>query len=170
MLVKSAPDINQKETSIDHQLKFESIHECLFAEDAYKKCYLPWMVVFVHTAVCWQSCWRYSRISSHYNMLDFLQNTHNRHPIPSPHWWNLGCLVHLKSDPSIYQVCHCFVVSCQTSNISCTLVCSKIVDHSDVVGASPVGAAPTTSSFSIKHMASMDWAKTTTRRDGKHLS
>ena len=29
-----------------------------------------------------------------------------------------------------------------------TLVCNKIVDHSDVVGASPVGAAPTTSSFS----------------------
>ena len=34
---------------------------------------------------------------------------------------------------------------CQTSTISCTLVCNKIVDHSDVVGASP---APTTSSFS----------------------
>ena len=37
---------------------------------------------------------------------------------------------------------------CQTSNISYTLVGNKIVDHSDVVGASPVGAAPTTSSFS----------------------
>ena len=36
----------------------------------------------------------------------------------------------------------------QTSNISHTLVGNKIVDHSDVVGASPVGAAPTTSSFS----------------------
>ena len=33
-------------------------------------------------------------------------------------------------------------------NISGTLVGNKIVDHSDVVGASPVGAAPTTSSFS----------------------
>ena len=31
---------------------------------------------------------------------------------------------------------------------------------------SPVGASPTTSSFS----ASMDWAKTTARRDDKHLS
>ena len=30
-----------------------------------------------------------------------------------------------------------------------TLVGNKIVDHSDVVGASPVGAAPTTSAFSI---------------------
>ena len=36
----------------------------------------------------------------------------------------------------------------QTSNISHTLVGNKIVDHSDVVGASPVGTAPTTSSFS----------------------
>ena len=36
----------------------------------------------------------------------------------------------------------------KTFKISCTLVGNKIVDHSDVVGASPVGAAPTTSSFS----------------------
>ena len=36
----------------------------------------------------------------------------------------------------------------QVSNIRRTLAGNKIVDHSDVVGASPVGAAPTTSSFS----------------------
>ena len=36
----------------------------------------------------------------------------------------------------------------KVSNIRATLVGSKIVDHSDVVGASPVGAAPTKSSFS----------------------
>ena len=36
----------------------------------------------------------------------------------------------------------------KTSNISRILVGSTIVDNSDVVGASPVGAAPTTSSFS----------------------
>ena len=36
----------------------------------------------------------------------------------------------------------------QISNISHTLVGSKIVDHSVVVETSPVGAAPTTSSFS----------------------
>ena len=36
----------------------------------------------------------------------------------------------------------------KVSNIRRTLVGRKIVDHSDVVGASPVGAAPTTSSFS----------------------
>ena len=36
----------------------------------------------------------------------------------------------------------------QVSNMRCTLVGNWIVDHSDVVGATPVGAAPTTSSFS----------------------
>ena len=36
----------------------------------------------------------------------------------------------------------------QVSSIRRTLVGNKIVDNSDVVGASPVGAAPTTSSLS----------------------
>ena len=36
----------------------------------------------------------------------------------------------------------------KTSNINRTWVGHKIVDNSDVVGESPVGAAPTTSSFS----------------------
>ena len=36
----------------------------------------------------------------------------------------------------------------KTSGIIRALVGNKIVDNSDVVGASPVGAAPTTSSFS----------------------
>ena len=36
----------------------------------------------------------------------------------------------------------------KTSTISRTFVGNNIVDNSDVVGASPVGAAPTTSSFS----------------------
>ena len=36
----------------------------------------------------------------------------------------------------------------EISNISGTFVGSQIVDHSDEVGASPVGAAPTTSSLS----------------------
>ena len=36
----------------------------------------------------------------------------------------------------------------KTSSISRTLVGNEFVDNSDVVGASPVGAAPTTSSFS----------------------
>ena len=40
-----------------------------------------------------------------------------------------------------------FLIYCQASNISRILEGNKTVDHSDVVGASPVGAAPTTSSF-----------------------
>ena len=36
----------------------------------------------------------------------------------------------------------------QLSNVRRTLIGNLIVDHSDVVGASPVGAAPTKSSFS----------------------
>ena len=36
----------------------------------------------------------------------------------------------------------------KVSNIRQTLVGDEIVDHSDVVGVSPDGAAPTTSSFS----------------------
>ena len=43
------------------------------------------------------------------------------------------------------------VIYYRTSNISLTLVDNKIVDHSDAVGASPVGVAPTTSSFSTWH-------------------
>ena len=58
----------------------------------------------------------------------------------------------------------------KTSNISCTLVDNKMVVHSDLVGASPVGAAPSTSSFSTIHLALMDWEKTTARWGEKHLS
>ena len=59
----------------------------------------------------------------------------------------------------------------QTSDIRGTLVGNKIVDHSDVVGASPAGAAPTTSSFfSTYYLASMDWIKTTARRDETNLT
>ena len=58
----------------------------------------------------------------------------------------------------------------KTSHISRILVGNKIVDISDVVGASPVGAAPTTSSFSTQHLASMDGAKTTSRLYKKHLN
>ena len=47
---------------------------------------------------------------------------------------------------------------------------TKIVDHSDVVGASPVGAAPTTSSFSTQHLVSMNRAETTARWNEHHLS
>ena len=58
----------------------------------------------------------------------------------------------------------------QISNISCTLIGNKIVGYSDVVGASPVGAAPTTSSFPNLHLASMDWAETNAKRYKNHLN
>ena len=56
------------------------------------------------------------------------------------------------------------------SNIRRTLIGNKIVDHSDVIGASPVGAAPTTSSFSTWHLASKDSAKTAARHYKNLLS
>ena len=58
--------------------------------------------------------------------------------------------MHEWSRPSLLQILAChlgFVNYRQVSNIRRTLVGNKIVDHSDVVGASPVGAAPTTSSY-----------------------
>ena len=38
-------------------------------------------------------------------------------------------------------------IYCQAFNISHTWIANNLVDHSDVVGAPPVGAAPTTSSY-----------------------
>ena len=61
------------------------------------------------------------------------------------------------------KICTSFIYR-KTSDISGTSVGNKIVDHSDVVGASPVGAAPTTSSFSTSHLASKDSAKTAARQ------
>ena len=58
----------------------------------------------------------------------------------------------------------------QTSYISRSLLGNKLADHSDVVGSSPVGATPTISTFPTQHLASVDWAKTATRKDDKHLS
>ena len=58
-------------------------------------------------------------------------------------------------------LCHLSNVYRQVSNIRRTLVGNWIVDNSDVVGASPVGAASTTSSFSTKQLASIYCAKAT---------
>ena len=57
----------------------------------------------------------------------------------------------------------------QISNIGRTLPGNNFVDHSDVVGASPVGTAPTTSSLSTQHLASIDWAKPTATGDENQL-
>ena len=50
----------------------------------------------------------------------------------------------------LFHVCSVFYIMIyrRVSNIRRTLAGNQIVDHSDVVGASPVGAAPITSSFS----------------------
>ena len=53
----------------------------------------------------------------------------------------------------------------QITNIISTLVGNNIVDHSDVVGALPISAAPTTSSFSTKQLASLGKDNCTTRRE-----
>ena len=58
----------------------------------------------------------------------------------------------------------------QVSNIRRTWVGNEIVHHSDVIGASPVGAAPTPSSFSTEYLASIYCVKTTASRVEKHLS
>ena len=51
-----------------------------------------------------------------------------------------------------------------------TLVGDKNADLWDVGGASTVGAAPNTPLFSIEHLAPMDWATVTSKRDDNHLS
>ena len=58
----------------------------------------------------------------------------------------------------------------QLYNTRGTLEGNKSVGHPDVVAASPVGAAPTTSSFPVLHLASMDWVQTTARGDKNHLN
>ena len=73
----------------------------------------------------------------------------------SDEWVNLhGCQnreVRLKicNPDEMWPLTHCPQWQYRkTSNIRRTLVGNIIVDHSDEVGAAPVGAAPTTSSFS----------------------
>ena len=56
----------------------------------------------------------------------------------------------------------------KTSNISLTFVGNKIFDHSDVVGASPVSAAPTTYIFVLD--PTRDSAKTAVRQYDNLLS
>ena len=67
-------------------------------------------------------------------------------PFMDPIWWLGDCFGQhwWCSDIGL----ECFYLYRQVSNIRRTLVGNKIVDNSDVVGASPVGAAPTTSSLS----------------------
>ena len=78
---------------------------------------------------------------------------------PDAFWFNSNWLK-LESEYKNIQYLKMFSVNyCQISNIRRSLVANNIVDHSDVVGASPVGAAPTTSSFSTQQLGLIDWAK-----------
>ena len=67
-------------------------------------------------------------------------------------WWTKSPNYPSKNEMSILiqfsPSTHLVHIYRQVSNIRRTLVGNGIVDHSDVVGASPVGAALTTSSFS----------------------
>ena len=69
----------------------------------------------------------------------------------------------------VYVLLQCLYYR-KISNASRTLVGNKIVDHSDVVGASPAGAAPTTFSFSTWHLAPRDSAKKAARQYKNLLS
>ena len=111
-------------------------------------------VIFTGFLSCWQSATHYltfHNLARNYLPIDILWQH------PAMHWQQDKDTC---TDVANYH---------KVSNIRLTLVGNKVVDHSDVVGALPVGAAPTTSSFSRQHLASMDWAKTTARWDEKHL-
>ena len=56
-------------------------------------------------------------------------------------------LAHLHAVERLFSLCVTNIYR-KTSYIRHTLLGNKIVDHTDVVGAAPVGAVPTTSSFS----------------------
>ena len=82
-----------------------------------------------------------------------------RHPYinaaccPGGHVWDYyTCTLSTDGNTFAHQMLvwfHLLVPYRQTFNTSHTLVCNKIVDHSYVVGAPPVGAASTTSSFHL---------------------
>ena len=82
-------------------------------------------------------------------------------------------LPHRSMHCSLLHFCFYLVgpsINRKSSDIRCASDGNKIVDHSDAVGASPVGAAPTSSSFSTKHLTSKDLVITIARPHEKHLS
>ena len=95
------------------------------------------LVTYVAATVCWY----HSLISEIFFPYLVMKNIK---------WWQI--LQHIIHDQSSNQEFDIQINSAFFStfkpNIRRALIGNKIVDHSDVVGASPVGAAPTTSSFS----------------------
>ena len=75
----------------------------------------------------------------------------NMHHITHPATvWREFAIYGVIFSPQMFHVDIAFWLNAyrQVSNKTRNLVGNKIVDHSDVVGAAPVGAASTTSSFS----------------------
>ena len=68
--------------------------------------------------------------------------------VPPNTYYQIGVLHLREISQEILKINLLYFIYRQVSNIRRTLVGNKIVDNSDVVGASPVGAAPTTSSLS----------------------
>ena len=69
--------------------------------------------------------------------------------------WIAGCVICWVSDNSsveYFEEKKKKSAYFRTCNIKGTVVSNKLVDHSGVVGAAPVGASPTTSSFSTDEM------------------
>ena len=119
-------------------------------------------------------------------MIHFLHNSCKRRPIAQLWGWDMGCLFevpsmlfYLSHCSAVFSIVLCWVMyrfgilffvltwssqcvtsAClpyrQTSSIRRSWVGNKIVDHSDVVRASPVGTAPTTSSFSTWKIWTLD--------------
>ena len=71
---------------------------------------------------------------------------------------------------SVIDVLHCLPIP-SNFKYKVHLRRQQLIDHSDVVGAAPVGAAPTTFSFYIHLTPGFNGlAKTTAKRDEKYLS
>ena len=121
-----------------------------------------WMKWMRHYLRQWIHWWLSTRlcIISIANAMEILQSCTLNHIYRHVGWSQFATHVWNGSRAFIYVILsskHFTAKSCevtelqdyrQTSNISRTWVGNKIADHSDVVGASPVGAAPTTSSLS----------------------
>ena len=101
---------------------------------------------------CWTNCRRAGNLQCHNAHVTFCKVT----PKFGPHkqstshelctWY--GAIIPVSFKVTSLPLNNMINTYHQISNIRCTSVGNKFVDHSDVVGAVPVGAAPTTSSFS----------------------
>ena len=103
--------------------------------------WIPWEQHNIYVPMIFYTDYRYTYIICNMIMILYMRHIQSSAVIT---WCNISWYyIQWYSDRS--------KTYCQISNIMCTLVGSKIADHSacsDVVGASPLGTAPTASSFS----------------------